>query len=180
MKKLILILAILTTSGLYNLSTAQNINVNININVNKQPAWGPEGYDYVGYYYFPDLDIYFDVDNSLFYYSSGGKWVSNKYLPDKYRKYDLYNLYKVVINDSQPWIQNKKHKKEYSNYKGDKTQNPIRYSTDTKYNTSKSNTNVWVDTNKDKNKNNNSQESSNQKNANGQKPSQSDNKNKNR
>jgi len=179
MKKLVLALSIFFLGGLYNISTAQ-ISVNVSINVNKQPAWGPTGYDYAGYYYFPDLNIYFDVNNSLFYYSSGSNWISNQYLPDKYRKYDLYSLYKIVVNDSQPWNQNKTHKKEYSSYKGDKTQTPIRYSNDTKYSTSKSNSNVWVDTNRDKNSGNKSSSNSNQNNKNGQKTNSSQSGNSNR
>lgn len=149
MKKLIIILSLFITCGLNNIANSQNVNVNINIG--SQPAWGPTGYDYAGYYYFPDLNIYFDVNSALFYYLSGSNWISNQYLPDKYRKYDLYSLYKVVVNDSQPWKKNKNHKKEYSKYKGDKTQTPIRYSSDSRYNSSKNNTNVWVDTNRNQN-----------------------------
>lgn len=142
--------------GLYNSTDAQNVSVNVNINLNKQPAWGPEGYDYAGFYYFPDLNIYFDVNHSLFYYQNNSKWIGSQYLPDKYRKYDLYSLYKIVINDSQPWNNNKTHKKNYSNYKGDRTQTPIRYSTDSRYSTSKGNSNVWVNTNRNDNRSTNS------------------------
>ncbi|NDV95522.1 hypothetical protein D0T84_11460 [Dysgonomonas sp. 521] len=145
MKKFIVIISIFFAAGLFNLSSAQNINININLD--QQPAWGPIGYDYAGYYYFPDINVYFDVANSLFYYLSGSRWISNKYLPSNYRKYDLYSMYKVVINDKQPWLQNKTHKKSYSQYKGDRTQEPIRYSNNTKYNNSKNNTRSWVNTN---------------------------------
>ncbi len=85
----------------------------------------------------------------MFYYLSGGTWVSNKYLPVKYKSYDLYSLYKVVINDeTKPWNNNKTHKKEYKTYKNDKTQTAIRYSPDSKYTTSKGNTSSWVDSNR--------------------------------
>jgi len=163
MKKLILILGFIGIIGMLNPASAQ-ISVNININLDKQPAWGPTGYDYAGYYYFPDINIYFDVANSLFYYLSGGKWISNAYLPDSYRKYDLYSLYKVVLNDNQPWLQNKTHKKSYSQYKGDKTQEPIRYSNNSKYDTSKNNNRSWVNSSNQNNKNNqnNNQQPANQ------------------
>lgn len=165
MKKCIIIFCLILSGGLYGTMSAQNVNVTVNIS--QQPAWGPTGYDYAGYYYFPDLNIYFDVNNALFYYLSGSNWISNKYLPDKYRKYDLYSLYKVVVNDSQPWNQNKNHKKSYSSYKGDKTQTTIRNSNDSKYSTSKGNTNVWVNTD-ESNKNNKNNTSAKQGESKGQ------------
>ncbi|KAK9674598.1 hypothetical protein QE152_g41000 [Popillia japonica] len=114
----------------------------INVNLDKQPAWGPMGYDTANFYYLPDLNIYFDVNNALFYFLNGSSWTSSQYLPTKYKKYDLYSLYKVVINNnSKPWQSNKEHKKTYSNYKDDKTQTPIRYCSDSKYDKSKKNTN---------------------------------------
>ena len=168
MKKIIFALSIILAAGLLN-NTA-NAQVNININLNNQPAWGPSGYDYANFYYFPDLNIYFDINSSLFYYLSGSKWISNQYLPSKYSKYDFYNMYKVVINDnSQPWLNNKTHKKEYSQYKNNKTQIPIRNSNDTRYNQSKNNTVNWVnnnDFNKNKNNSNNSNKNNNRNNNN--------------
>lgn len=162
MKKIIFILAIILSVNSFNTANAQ---VNVNINIGNQPAWGPSGYDYAGYYYFPDLNIYFDVTNSLFYYLSGSKWISNQYLPNKYSKYDFYNMYKVVVNEKQPWLQNKTHKKEYSNYKGNKTQISIRNTSDTKYNQSRNNTRSWVDNNQVSNNKNQKQNSTKQNNT---------------
>lgn len=170
MKKLFLACAIFFCCAAVSQSHAQSISVNINLNVDKQPAWGPEGYDYAGFYYFPDLNIYFDVNNSLFYYLSGSNWISNAFLPDKYRRYDLYSLYKVVINDSKPWVNNKVHKKNYSQYKGDKTQTPIRYSPDKKYDNSKQNNSSWVNHNRNSQGDHSNQSPQNsQKNSSGNK-----------
>ncbi len=120
-------------------------NANAQGNLAKQPAWGPEGYEVANYYYMPDLNIYYDVASALFYYLSGSSWVSSKYLPEKYKSYDLYSLYKVVINnESNPWNNNKTHKTTYKDYKKDKTQTSIRYTSDEKYNESKKNTESWV------------------------------------
>lgn len=142
MKKLIIALSLFFAIGIANPLDAQNVNININLD--KQPAWGPTGYDRADYYYFPDINIYFDINSSVFYYLSGSKWISNQYLPSKYSKYDLYNMYKVVVNDKQPWRQNKTHKKSYASYKGNKTQEPIRSSNNNKYSTSKNNDRAWV------------------------------------
>ncbi len=141
---------------------------------------GPTGYDYAGYYYIPDINVYYDIANSLFYYLSGSKWISNQYLPDKYRKYDLYSLYKVVINDSQPWQNNKTHKKSYSQYKGDRTQEVIRNSNNSKYNDSKNNNKVWVNTNNNSNTNSAKQQGSTSKNNNKNQDRNSSDKNNNK
>lgn len=166
MKKNVIILGLLLLGVVCPQTNISAQNVKVTVNVNKQPAWGPTGYDYAGYYYFPDLNIYFDINNSLFYYASGSKWVSNKYLPDNYRKYDLYSLYKVVINSNTPWQQNKTHKKNYAKFKKDKTQTPIRNSQEDKYKTSRSNTNTWVNAerNSDKNDKKKAESSNNNKN----------------
>lgn len=180
-------LSLFFVMGLANPASAQNININVNINLDKQPSWGPSGYDYAEFYYMPDLNIYYDVINSLFYYYSGGAWTSNQYLPYGYRKYDFYNMYKVVINERQPWLNNKTHKKSYSHYKGDKTQEPIRFSNNTKYNTSKDNNRRWVEpggnTSNNQNKgsqpNNNSSNNKNQNTQNNNQNKQQPNNNNN-
>ncbi len=118
-------------------------------NLDKQPAWGPAGYETAMFYYLPDLNIYYDVANALFYYLSGSAWISATYLPAKYKVYDLYSLYKVVLNDEpKPWENNKNHKKLYKDFKEDKTQTTIRNAHDTKYDASKKNNTSWVDPNR--------------------------------
>jgi len=42
-------------------TTATKAQVSINVNIGTPPAWGPEGYDNVSFYYLPDIQIYFDI-----------------------------------------------------------------------------------------------------------------------
>ncbi|MBW6491258.1 MAG: hypothetical protein K0B15_08715 [Lentimicrobium sp.] len=90
--------------------------------VGKPPLWGPAGYNNVQYYYLPDLESYYDVNNSRFIYYEGGTWVHRKYLPRQYRSYDLYSGYKVVMHDyrgNSPYAHFKEHKSKYARgYKG--------------------------------------------------------------
>lgn len=146
MKKIFIVLSVLILNvGFTDSVSAQNVNINVNINIDKQPAWGPIGYEYVQFYYFPDINVYYDVVNGLFYYPSRrSTWTPSRYLPNNYRRYDLYGLYKVVINQPQPWLYNRSHRKTYSMYKGDRTQTAIRYSNDSRYNTSRSNNVRWT------------------------------------
>ena len=97
------------------------------VNISIQPSWGPAGYNYAMYYYFPEFNFYYDVDRALFYYLSSGRWVSAKVLP-KGRHYptDLHRYYKVVINERNPWNYNRQHKSKYKHYKGVYTQRNLR------------------------------------------------------
>jgi len=86
------------------------------------PAWGPSGYNSVQYYYLPDVESYYDVQNSRFIYYERGAWVRRANLPYRYRKYDLYSGYKVVMTDyrgNSPYVHFKEYKVKYKKgYKG--------------------------------------------------------------
>lgn len=149
MKKFILAFALLIgVSSFYNTVEAQKINISINIG--RQPAWGPVGYDYVGYYYFPDIDCYYDVNLGMFHYMNRGRWVSARYLPYAYRHYDLYGLYKVVLNVNDPWRYHHIHHRDYARYRGHRNQIVIRDSRDNRYHNSKNNRVVWYSNNNKK------------------------------
>ncbi|WP_165043166.1 hypothetical protein [Dysgonomonas sp. ZJ709] len=150
MKKTILIFALLI-SAISFANKAEAQNVSININVNQQPAWGPIGYDYVGYYYFPDIDCYYNVNAGMFHYFDRGYWVSSRYLPYAYSNYDLYGLYKVVLNVRDPWIYNHNHRRSYVRYKGYRNQVVIRDSRDNRYRDSRHNNVVWYSSDKKEN-----------------------------
>ena len=93
------------------------------INISLQPSWGPAGYNYAMYYYFPEFNFYYDVERALFYYMNYGRWVSAKILPrGRHFPTDLHRFYKVVINYRNPWLYNKHHRSMYKKYKGIYTQ----------------------------------------------------------
>ncbi|MFD2941683.1 hypothetical protein [Flavobacterium notoginsengisoli] len=90
--------------------------VSINVNIGTPPNWGPQGYDDSRYYYLPDIDVYYDVNQSVFIYDNGGKWMREKRLPSRYRNYDLYSGYKVVLTDYRgdaPYNYHTNHRKVY-------------------------------------------------------------------
>ncbi|MFA6949640.1 MAG: hypothetical protein WCQ70_03045 [Lentimicrobiaceae bacterium] len=91
--------------------------VNISIGIGSPPMWGPVGYSNVQYYYLPDVQAYYDIPSSRFIYYEGGVWVHRTYLPRRYRNYDLYNGYKVVLTDyhgNTPYAYYKTHKVKYA------------------------------------------------------------------
>jgi hypothetical protein len=110
-----------------------NAQISLSINIGKQPAWGPVGYDHVDFYYLPDINVYYDVARAQYVYPSGSQWVYGQNLPSRYNNFDLYNSYKVVVNEARPYLNNKVYAAKYAKYKGQHNQQIIRDSRDTKY-----------------------------------------------
>ena len=109
--KLLGIVLALFTAGILHAQVA------VNINMGAPPKWGPAGYSGVKYYYLPDVEAYYDVPSSNFIYLERGKWVHHKNLPSRYRNYDLYSGYKVVMTDyhgKTPYYQHNDFKKKYA------------------------------------------------------------------
>jgi len=100
--------------GIAGITQAQ---VSVNLSFGTPPMWGPMGYSQVRYYYLPDVEAFYDVQSSMFIYYGGGKWVHRTYLPSRYRNYDLYSGYKVVMSDYQgntPYVHYKEYKRKYT------------------------------------------------------------------
>lgn len=136
MKKLIL-----TTIIALSLVTVQKASaqISVNINIGSQPDWGPVGYDHVDYYYLPDVDAYYDVPSRRYVYLDNNVWVHRTYLPVKYRNYNLYNGYKVVVNEQSPWMHHTVIRDKYVVYRNHPGQGAIRDSRDAKYTQYRSN-----------------------------------------
>jgi len=130
--------------------------VSVNVHIGTPPAWGPAGYTSVKYYYLPDVEAYYDVQHSMFIYMVGNSWVHRSYLPARYKNYDLYGGYKVVMNDyrgNKPYSNFKSYKMKYAKgYRG-KTQHNIGVRNDRNIKQVKSHSVVKV--NKTVNRNNN-------------------------
>src|ERR1035437_616432 len=122
-------------ASLFLLGTSATLyaQISVNFNIGVQPIWGPTGYDYAEYYYFPDIDCYYYVPQHRFYYFEGGNWIYGSSLPSRYGYFNLYNSYKVVVNERDPWQHNDTYRQKYASYKGRHDQQPIRDSRDSKY-----------------------------------------------
>jgi hypothetical protein len=138
---LVLILAVLFAS-----TADAQVRINLNFNIDRQPVWGPTGYDHVEYYYLPDLDVYYSVPQQRWFYNERGRWISRPSLPARYRGHDLYNSYKVVVNEPAAYRNNKSHREQYASFKGRHDQQPIRDVRDPKYYVNKNHPehNNWV------------------------------------
>jgi hypothetical protein len=129
MKKLFFIAALMINC--WFTATAQ---LHISLNIGSQPAWGPTGYDHADYYYIPDADMYYDVNNRVYIYREGREWRRVSYLPPRYRNIDLYHVHKVVINnDRDPWNHHDRYYNQYSGYRGRHDQQVIRDAREERY-----------------------------------------------
>jgi len=124
MKKLFF--ALLLLSGFFLQKVDAQVRVGVNINTGAQPDWGPYGYDYAQYYYFPDIDVYYDVLNREFVYFDGYDWISSPYLPSVYSNFDLYGAYKVVVNEQRPYLRADYYRRQYYSYRGYHNQPVLR------------------------------------------------------
>ena len=145
MKKVIAIISMLFVATTFN-NIPASAQVNVQVNIGNQPAWGPVGYDYVQFYYFPDYDFYYDIGKAQYIIFRNNVWTYVTTIPSRYR-FDPYNAYKVVVNQNKPYLFNKTHKKNYAQYKGQgPQQGMIRDSRENKYYESKThpNHNEWA------------------------------------
>lgn len=138
MKKIIITAAIFLSSMAYKSADAQ---ISLSVNIGSQPEWGPTGYNHADYYYMPDIDTYYDVPNHQYVFLENNTWVRRASLPSRYSNYNLYNGYKVVVNEPSPWTHNNVYRTKYASYRGRTGQTIIRDSRDVKYR------NHWVSNN---------------------------------
>jgi hypothetical protein len=82
----------------------------------------------------PDIDVYYYVPRRQYVYLSGGRWIFAMSLPTRYRAYDLYTGYKVVINEPRPYLHADVYRVRYAPYRGKRNEQVIiRNSDDPKY-----------------------------------------------
>ena len=129
MKKVLMMLSIFAAVLFASNAKAQ---VSVNINIGSQPEWGPAGYNHVDYYYLPDINVYYNVSSAQYIYLLNNKWHYAKKLPSRYKNYNIYNAYKVVVNRDRPYQNNKQDIQNYGKYKGQTGQKMLRDNQDYK------------------------------------------------
>ena len=120
MKKLVLISAIAMSGLFYNTANAQvRLHFGFHISaprifiparvVVSQPA--PVEYagtaNYNGdddYYYLPDVDAYYSVNEGCYYYMDGDQWISAAYLPGAYRDFDWRSARRFEVRAPRPFM----------------------------------------------------------------------------
>lgn len=109
MKKIVVGMGLLLGSFFVNKSEAQ-VSVQLNIGglfsaaISSQPNVvldDPGYYDQSGYYYYPDINCYYDPTASLYYYMYNGGWMQSNGIPAPYRNYDFNRGRRMMMNQGQ-------------------------------------------------------------------------------
>lgn len=70
----------------------------------------------IRYYYFPNIEAYFDTQKSIYYFKEDGEWVTADEIPEGYRGYSVNNRLNVIVTDYDddiPYQFINIHKKKY-------------------------------------------------------------------
>ena len=126
-------LLLLISAVLLSSTAGAQVRINLGFNVDRQPVWGPTGYDHAEYYYLPDIEAYYNIPQHKYYYQERGRWIGRSTLPARYRNFDLYHSYKVVVNEPTPYRNHAMYRDKYASFKGRHDQEVIRDSRDSKY-----------------------------------------------
>ncbi len=68
------------------------------------------------YFYFPNIEAYFDTQEKVYLYKDSGEWLEAEELPKNYGGYSLYNKARVAITDykgEEPYLLLSAHKKKF-------------------------------------------------------------------
>jgi len=68
------------------------------------------------YYYYPNLDAYFDTHTNLYILKENGQWMRSKEMASGYRGYSLFNSIRVEITDyngDEPFTKLKEHQEQF-------------------------------------------------------------------
>lgn len=82
------------------------------------PDWGPSYYTGARYYYFPDIEAYYDLSSRDFIFLNNGQWLFARSLSPFYSSFDLYNSFIIIINSNvyQPWMHHHYYNSHYPRY----------------------------------------------------------------
>ncbi|HEY4326764.1 MAG TPA: hypothetical protein VGN20_22450 [Mucilaginibacter sp.] len=129
MKKSLILSAIAISGLIYNTANAQ-ISIHLGIGfaaprvvyapapvVQQTPVYEQSAYNgNDDYYYLPDVDAYYSVNEQCYYYSDGNNWISSAYLPGEYRNYDWRNVRRFEVRAPRPYLHDDIYRSKYNGH----------------------------------------------------------------
>lgn len=119
MKKLVIVSAIVMSGFIYKAADAQ-IGVHFNINLGARPvivAPAPV-YSNADFYYLPDVEAYYSVNQHSYYYQDGGSWITAAFLPGRFHDYDWAHARRFAVNEPRPYLHNDVYRARYGGLQG--------------------------------------------------------------
>ncbi|WNM18228.1 hypothetical protein [Flavobacterium capsici] len=127
MKKLVLSILFIFILSNFSVATNKTAIDSTKVELQKDPKVGS-----FRYYYYPNLEAYFDVRLKKYIYKDKEKWVYADKIPSNYRGYSAYNKYYIILTDvkpdnEEPYLLIEQHKKKYpADYKGKYVKTKVR------------------------------------------------------
>lgn len=109
-----IILGLLLVS--FNISQAQVELETINVQAKKNNSTEKSSFVEVRYYYYPNLQAYFDTKVGMYLYEEAGEWIEDEKLPLSMMGYSLKNGHYVMIENytgEDPYDLLDEHKAKY-------------------------------------------------------------------
>lgn len=120
MKRIYYFIAVLLLNG--SIASAQSLQSSDLLSSEELPVVG------VRYYYYPNLDAYFDLQSNMYIYQNKeGDWIKSKEMSSGYRGYSIYNNTRYEVTDyngDQPFIKLEQHQKLFPKKYSSKRQPP--------------------------------------------------------
>lgn len=84
----------------------------------ENPGWAPPYYSGARYYYFPDIETYYDLSDHSFVYLDNGQWLYAPTLPPVYSGFDLFTGFVITLNINvfEPWKHHHYYVAHYPRY----------------------------------------------------------------
>lgn len=92
------------------------LQVNAQVSTAKKLTIDPQTNCELRYYYFPNMQAYYDMKEEMFHYQENNTWIVSSQLPQNYGGYSLFKKERVVLTDFEgdnPEQFIKIHKKMY-------------------------------------------------------------------
>jgi hypothetical protein len=123
MKKLAILSAIAMSGLIYSTANAQmSIHVGFHFGtpvVERAPVYEQTPVVYNSgndYYYLPEVDAYYSVNEQCYYYNDGDNWISAAYLPGEYRDYDWRTARRYELRTARPYMHDEVYRSRYSGH----------------------------------------------------------------
>jgi hypothetical protein len=103
------------TALLLFFALTSNAQVSINVNIGSRPDWCRNYNAEVEYFYYPEIEAYYNINAGIFIYYGPRGWIRSSYLPEYCNNYDFQRGYKVVLDyrGNAPYTHFTYHKKKY-------------------------------------------------------------------
>jgi hypothetical protein len=118
LKEAAIIIIVLLTLSMFTGCETYRYSTSGSQPVYENPAWAPQVYPGIRYYYLPDIECYYDIYSREFIFLDRAQWIYSPGIPYMYRDFDLNNCFVVIVNANiyQPWMHHQYYVSHFPRY----------------------------------------------------------------